>query len=116
MRTDLSLTLFLNEPDSYAGGELVVESTQGEQSFKLAAGALVLYPSSTLHRVNPVTSGVRVVAVTWIQSTIRDPQQREILFDLDTARRSLFQQHGKTADFDRVTKSHANLMRMWVEM
>lgn len=94
----------------------MVESTQGEESFKLEAGSMVLYPSSTLHRVEPITSGSRFVAVSWVQSTVRSPEHREILFDLDTARRSLFKQQGKTAEFDLLTKSLSNLMRMWVEV
>ena len=116
MRTDLSFTIFLTPPDSYDGGELIVESTQGEQLFKLDAGSMVLYPSSTLHRVETVNSGSRFVAVSWAQSTVRSPEHREILFDLDTARRSLFKQQGKTPEFDLMTKSLANLMRMWVEV
>ncbi|MGK7906638.1 MAG: Fe2+-dependent dioxygenase [Synechococcus sp.] len=116
MRTDLSFTLFLTPPECYDGGELIVESTQGEQHFKLEAGSMVLYPSSTLHRVETVTSGSRFVAVSWVQSTVRSPEHREILFDLDTARRSLFKQQGKTAEFDLLTKSLSNLMRMWVEV
>ena len=116
MRTDLSFTIFLTPPDRYEGGELVVESTQGEESFKLEAGSMVLYPSSTLHRVEPITSGSRFVAVSWVQSTVRSPEHREILFDLDTARRSLFKKQGKTAEFDLLTKSLSNLMRMWVEV
>ncbi|MEM9567998.1 MAG: Fe2+-dependent dioxygenase [Cyanobacteria bacterium P01_E01_bin.34] len=116
LRTDLSLTLFLNPPDAYEGGELTIEDSGGEQTFKLDAGSLVLYPSSTLHRVEPVTAGTRLVAVTWIQSMIRSPQHREVLFDIDTARRTIFNQQGKTAEFDLLTKSMANLMRMWVEV
>ena len=116
MRTDLSLTLFLNSPDDYDGGALTIEDAGGEKTFKLDAGSMVLYPSSTLHRVEPVTAGARLVAVTWVQSTIRSPQHRDILFDLDTARRSLFKRHGKTAEFDVLTKSVANLMRLWVEV
>ncbi|MEM9536914.1 MAG: Fe2+-dependent dioxygenase [Cyanobacteria bacterium P01_E01_bin.45] len=116
LRTDLSLTLFLNDPDAYEGGELTIEDSRGEQTFKLDAGAMVLYPSSTLHRVEPVTAGSRLVAVTWVQSMIRSPQHREILFDLDTARRTLFKHQGKTAEFDLLTKSMANLMRMWAEV
>lgn len=116
MRTDLSMTIFLSSPDSYEGGELVIESTQGEQAFKLDAGAMVLYPSSTLHRVETVSSGSRFVAVSWVQSLVRSPEQREMLFDLDTARRTLFQQQGKTATFDLLTKTQSNLMRMWTEI
>ena len=115
LRTDVSFTLFLSDPADYDGGELVTDTTAGEQSYKLPAGAAVVYPSSTLHRVNPVTRGERLAAVGWAQSQVRDPQHREILFDLDTARRSLFQREGKSAEFDALSKSLANLMRMWVE-
>lgn len=114
-RSDLSFTLFLSDPDSYAGGELVVEGIDSEQPYKLPAGSALVYPSSNLHRVEPVTSGVRWAAVGWVQSQIRDPSRREILFELDTARRSLFKQHGKTDEFDLITKSLTNLMRQWVE-
>lgn len=116
MRTDLSLTLFLNPPDDYDGGELVIEDTLGHHPFKLPAGAMVLYPATTLHRVEPVTRGTRLVAVTWVQSLVRNAGDRELLFELDTARQSLFQQHGKTPEFDQITKCHANLLRRWVEV
>jgi PKHD-type hydroxylase len=116
VRTDLSFTLFLSSPDSYEGGELIIETVQGEEAFKLEAGSLVLYPASTLHRVEPVTSGQRLVAVSWMQSMIRSPEHREILFELDTVRRSLFKQQGKTNEFDLLTKSLANLIRLWVEI
>jgi PKHD-type hydroxylase len=116
MRSDVSLTLFLSSPSAYEGGELVIESSQGEQAFKLEAGSMITYPSSTLHRVEPVTRGVRLAAVTWIQSLIRDPNQREILFDLDSTRQMLFQKYGKTPEFDLISKSHANLLRQWVEI
>lgn len=115
-RSDVSLTLFLSDPASYAGGELVIDSTGGEQPFKLGAGSMVIYPSSTLHRVEPVTDGVRLAAVSWIQSLVRDPAQREVLFDLDTARRTVFERDGKTAEFDLISKSHANLLRMWSDL
>lgn len=116
MRSDLSLTLFLSQPETYEGGELIIESTQGEQAFKLDAGAMVLYPSSTLHRVEPVTQGVRLAAVTWGQSLVRGDSDREILFDLDTARQSIFVKHGKTAEFDLLSKSYANLLRKWGDL
>ncbi|MCR9188099.1 MAG: Fe2+-dependent dioxygenase [Alteromonadaceae bacterium] len=116
LRTDVSFTLFLDDPDSYDGGELVTETTAGEQSYKLPAGAAVVYPSSTLHRVEPVTRGLRRVAIGWAQSTIREPAQREVLFDLDTARRQLFEREGKTTEFDLLTKSLANLQRFWTEI
>jgi Uncharacterized iron-regulated protein len=115
-RTDVSLTLFLTDPDTYQGGELVIETSLGEQSFKLDAGSAIVYPSSTLHRVETVTEGTRWAAVTWIQSLVRDPSEREILFDLDTARRSIFQQYGKTIEFDLIAKSHANLLRKWADI
>ena len=116
VRTDLSFTLFLSAPEDYDGGELVTDTTAGEQRYKLPAGALVLYPSSTLHRVDPVTRGARLAAVGWVQSQVRDPAQREVLFDLDTARRQLFDTHGKTEQFDAVSKSLTNLLRMWAEV
>lgn len=116
MRTDLSFTIFLGDPDSYEGGELVTETTQGEQRFKLPAGSMILYPSSTLHRVDPVTQGQRLAAVGWLQSQVRHPEQREVLFDLDTTRRQIFERDGKTAEFDSISKSLANLLRMWAEI
>jgi PKHD-type hydroxylase len=115
LRTDVSFTLFLSEPASYDGGELVIESAAGEEAVKLDAGALVAYPSTTLHRVAAVTRGARHAAVGWARSLIRDAARRELLFDLDTARRTLFAREGKTAEYDLLAKSTANLMRMWVE-
>jgi PKHD-type hydroxylase len=114
-RSDVSFTVFLADPGSYDGGELVMEGTQGEQAFKLDPGAVVAYPSSSLHRVEPVTRGVRLAAVGWAQSLVRDPARRELLFDLDTARRALFERHGKTREFDLLSKTFANLLRMWAE-
>lgn len=116
MRSDVSLTLFLSSPESYTGGELVIDTSLGEQSFKLPAGSMIVYPSTALHRVARVTSGIRFAAVTWIQSLVRDAQEREILFDLDTVRRSIFEQAGKTIEFDLLSKTHANLLRKWVEL
>ncbi len=116
MRSDISLTLFLSDPDTYTGGELVIESTHGEQVFKLPAGAMIIYPSSTLHRVEPVTKGIRLAAVTWVQSLVRNMEEREILFDLDTTRQSIFKQYGKSPEFDTISKTHANLLRKWVEL
>ena len=115
LRSDISLTVFLSSPSSYEGGELTIENIEGERTFKLEAGSAVIYPSSTLHRVEPVTEGVRLVAVAWVQSLVRDPNKREILFDLDAARRSLFNKEGKTDEFDLITKSYTNLLRLWAE-
>jgi PKHD-type hydroxylase len=115
MRTDVSFTLFLSEPDSYDGGALVIESPAGEDDVKLPAGSLVAYPATTLHRVAPVTRGTRLAAVGWVRSFVRDAAQREILFDLDSARQRLFEREGKTAEFDLLSKTSANLLRMWAE-
>lgn len=115
MRTDVSFTLFLAEPEEYAGGELVIESPAGEEAIKLPAGSLVAYSSTHLHRVSAVTQGTRLVAAGWARSFIRDQAQRELLFELDTARRQLFNREGKTAEFDLISKSVANLMRMWAD-
>jgi PKHD-type hydroxylase len=115
MRTDVAFTLFLCEPASYAGGELVIESAAGEETFKLAAGALVAYPATSLHRVQAVTRGARLAAVGWARSFVRDAARRELLFDLDTARHQMFARDGKSAQFDLVSKSLANLLRMWAE-
>jgi PKHD-type hydroxylase len=115
IRTDVSFTLFLSDPKTYSGGELVIESAAGEEPVKLPAGAMVAYPTTTLHRVAKVTRGDRLVCVGWVRSFIRDPARRELLFDLDTARRRLFARGGKSPEYDLISKSHANLMRMWVE-
>jgi len=115
LRTDIAVTVFLGDPESYAGGELVIETTAGEQAFRLGAGQAVVYPATTLHRVAPVTEGERLVAVTWAQSLVRDPAAREVLFDLDAARRAVFEREGKSAAFDLIAKSHANLLRRWAE-
>jgi PKHD-type hydroxylase len=115
LRTDVSFTLFLDAPETYDGGELVIESAAGEDPVKLPAGALIAYPATSLHRVAEVTRGVRRVAVGWARSFIRDAGQRELLFDLDTARRRIFERDGKSAEFDLMSKSLANLMRMWAE-
>jgi len=115
VRTDVSFTLFLAPPETYGGGELVIETFGGEDDIKLPAGHLVAYPSTTLHRVAPVTDGERLAAVGWAQSYVRDGARREILFDLETARRQLFEQSGKTPEFDLLAKSAANLFRMWAE-
>ena len=116
LRTDVALTLFLSRPEDYDGGELIIDTTAGDQVFKLTAGSMVCYPANSLHRVAPVTRGARLAAVTWVQSTVRDPAKREILFDLDRARRALFDKDGKNAQFDLLSKSYANLLRMWAEI
>lgn len=112
-RSDISFTLFLNAPEAYQGGELVIELLQEEKHFKLNAGSLIVYPSTTLHRVETVTSGERLVAVGWIESWVKDSSQREILLDLDTVRRSIFAKEGKSTEFDLLSKTHSNLLRLW---
>jgi PKHD-type hydroxylase len=116
IRTDISFTLFLCPPENYDGGELVIESTAGEQVFKLQAGQAVLYPATSLHRVCEVTKGVRDAAVGWAQSYVRDADQREMLFELETVRRAIFKRDGKSPEFDRLSKVYSNLLRRWAEV
>lgn len=115
LRTDLAYTLFLTPPEAYEGGALVIESAAGEVDFKLAAGSLVLYPASFLHRVEAVTAGSRLAAVGWVQSCVRDAQRRELLFDLQRARRLVFAQGGKSQAFDLMSKACGNLLRLWAD-
>lgn len=115
MRADISVTIFLAEPDEYDGGELVMETTGGEAAYKLAAGSAIAYPTTVLHRVEPVTRGRREVAVTWAQSLVRRADEREMLFDLDRVARSIFERDGKTQEFELINKTSANLKRLWVE-
>lgn len=114
-RADISFTLFLSSPSSYDGGELVIEASDGDRAYKLEAGSALVYPSSSLHRVEPVTAGRRWAAVGWVQSWVRDERDREILFDLDTVRRSIFAKEGKTLEFDLLSKTYSNLLRQWAE-
>jgi PKHD-type hydroxylase len=116
VRTDLSATLFLADPASYDGGELVIETSFGAQAVKLAAGDLVLYPASSIHKVNPVTRGVRLAAFFWVQSMIRNDSDREILFDLDQSIQRLVAQFGNEAlEVVRLTGIYHNLVRRWAE-
>jgi len=112
-RSDLSFTIWLSDLSCYEGGELTLETGDGERSYRLPAGHCLVYPSTLLHCVEPVRSGQRLVAVGWIESRIRQAEQRELLFELDTARRALFQRSGKDEIFDLVTKSYTNLLRRW---
>lgn len=114
-RSDVSFTLFLSDPGDYEGGELVLDSAFGEEAIKLSAGSVITYPATLLHRVAPVTRGSRLAAVGWVRSHIRDAAQRELLFDLETARRRLFDREGKTAEADLLARCTANLLRMWCE-
>lgn len=115
VRTDISSTLFLADPDSYDGGELVVEDTYGQQMVKLPAGDMVVYPGTSLHHVRPVTRGSRVACFFWTQSMVRDDAQRTLLFDMDAAISTLRQQHGDSAAVVRLTGNYHNLIRMWAD-
>lgn len=115
IRTDLSATLFLADPDSYDGGELTIEDTYGVQRIKLAAGSMVLYPASSLHHVTPVTRGTRVASFFWLQSLVRSDAQRTILFDLDVAIQRLNGKTGAEAEAVQLTGVYHNLLRMWSE-
>ena len=112
-RSDLSFTVALSDPNNYDGGALVLESPSGEKAFRLPAGHALVYPSTLLHRVDPVTRGERLVAVGWIESRIRHADQRELLFELDAARRVLFERSGKDEVFDLISRSYSNLLRRW---
>jgi PKHD-type hydroxylase len=116
IRTDLSATLFLSDPEEYDGGELMVEDTYGVHSVKLPAGALVLYPSTSLHHVRPVTRGARVSSFFWIQSMIRDDGQRTLLFDLDMGIQRIVQSDPDHPSAVQLTGVYHNLLRRWAEV
>jgi PKHD-type hydroxylase len=113
IRTDMSATLFLADPEEYDGGELVIEDTYGLHSIKLPAGHMILYPASSLHHVRPVTRGSRIASFFWIQSMVRDDGQRTILFDLDTAIQQLGSGHPAAA---QLTGIYHNLLRRWADV
>jgi PKHD-type hydroxylase len=115
IRTDLSFTLFLTDPNTYQGGELVIESPDGETDVKLEAGSLVLYPTTSLHRVNEVTTGERLAIVGWVRSFIRSAEQRETLFDLDQVVANLKATDADRALMNPVMKIRNTLTRMWAE-
>jgi PKHD-type hydroxylase len=115
-RTDVSMTLFLNPPEDYDGGELLMRTPFGDRRVKLPAGDAIIYPSSSLHQVAEVTRGERLVALTWIQSYVRDPAQRELLYELNQAREVLLREAPEAAHTAQVDRSYANLVRMWSEL
>jgi PKHD-type hydroxylase len=115
VRTDISCTLFIADPESYEGGELVIEDTYGHQMVKLPAGDMVLYPGTSLHHVRPVTEGARLASFFWVQSMVRDDTQRTLLFDMDAAIATLREQMGDTAAVIRLTGNYHNLIRMWAD-
>jgi PKHD-type hydroxylase len=116
IRTDLSATLFLSAPEEYDGGELLVEDTYGVHSVKLPAGDLVLYPSTSLHHVRPITRGARIASFFWIQSMVRDDGERTVLFDLDTAIQRLNQDRPDHPSALQLTGVYHNLLRRWAEV
>src|SRR5687768_13627023 len=116
IRTDLSATLFLSQPDEYDGGELMIEDTYGMHSVKLPAGSMVLYPSTSLHHVRPVTRGARVSSFFWLQSMVRDDGERTLLFDLDAAIRNLNQTVPQHAASVQLTGVYHNLLRKWADV
>lgn len=117
IRTDLSVTLFLSEPDEYDGGELVIDDYYGQHSVKLPAGHAVLYPSSSLHRVTPVTRGVRTSSFFWLQSMIRDPLARRMTFDMDNALQTLVERLGRNdPEVRKMTSIYHNLIRYWADL
>ena len=113
VRSDVSCTVFLSEPESYDGGELLIHDTFGPQRVKLAAGDAVLYPSSSLHEVTAVTRGARLASFFWIESMVRSDEQRRLLFELDMNLLRLRQRHGETAETTALTGTYHNLLRMW---
>lgn len=115
-RTDVSITIFLNEPDEYEGGSLTISTQYGDVENKLPAGDAILYPSGSLHQIQPITKGVRMVAVTWAQSMIRDAGQRELLYNLSQARDELINSDPEGAVTQKVSTSYINLVRMWAEI
>lgn len=116
IRTDLSVTLFLSNPDEYDGGELTIDDTYGQHRVKLPAGDLVLYPASSLHKVEPITRGARIASFFWVQSLVRDDGARSILFDLDTAIQRLSAERPDDPSLVQLTGVYHNLLRRWAEL
>jgi len=115
LRSDVSCTLFLSDPDDYDGGELIVSDTYGEHEVKLAAGDLIVYPSSSLHRVAPVTRGRRLASFFWVQSLVRDDGRRRLLFELDTSIQTLTRSGADASALLQLTGIYHNLLRQWAE-
>jgi PKHD-type hydroxylase len=111
-RSDLSFTLSLTNKDFYKGGELIIETMNSEEKFKLNAGEIIIYPSSYLHSVSEVISGERLVCVGWIESYVKSTEEREYLFDLDAGARGLLAKHGRSDELDLIFKSYSNLLRI----
>lgn len=116
VRTDISATLFLADPQSYEGGELVIDDTFGEQRVKLPAGDMVIYPGTSVHRVEPVTRGHRLACFFWVESMVRSDEQRRLLFDMDTHLTRLREQHDHDEALVGLTGTYHNLLRMWADV
>jgi PKHD-type hydroxylase len=112
-RSDVSITMFLSRPDEYDGGELVIQTSFGEQQIKLPAGDAIIYPSSSVHRVAEVSRGERLVAVSWIQSLVQEPEKRALLHELNQARETLLREKPDADETRQVNQSYVNLIRMW---
>lgn len=115
-RSDIAVTVFLSAPEEYDGGELVVRTPYGDQVVKSAAGDAVLYPAGSIHRVEPVTRGERLVAITWVQSLVRDAARRELLYGLNAAREKLLQSAPDAPETAQVNAAYLNLVRMWSDL
>ena len=115
VRTDISCTVFLADPDEYEGGELVVQDTFGEQRVKLRAGDMVLYPGTSVHKVEPVTRGYRLACFFWIESMVRSDEQRRLLYELDMHLLQLRKEHGEGPSTTALTGTYHNLLRMWAD-
>ena len=117
VRSDISCTLFLSEPEEYEGGELLIQEPLGERRIKLPAGDLILYPSSTVHQVAPVTHGARIASFFWVESMVRSTEQRQMLFDMDMALLKLRAEVGdKHPSMVQLTGTYHNLLRMWADV
>lgn len=115
-RSDIAITLFVSDPESYENGELVIRTSFGEKRVKLPAGDAVMYPASSLHHVTEVLRGERLVAITWVQSLVRDPAKRELLYELNVAREKLLASRPDAEETARVNSAYVNLVRMWAEL
>ena len=115
VRTDVSMTLFFSEPDEYEGGELIIEGTYGSQKVKLPAGDMVMYPSTSLHRVTPVTQGRRLASFFWLQSMVSSDEKRALLFDMDMAIQSLREKLDDSPEIVQLTGVYHNMIRQWAQ-
>lgn len=115
VRTDISCTLFLSDPADYDGGDLVIDTTFGEQRVKLAAGDMVVYPGTSVHRVEPVTRGTRLASFFWIESMVRGDEQRRLLYEMDMSLMALRTELGETPELIQLTGTYHNLLRMWAD-